>query len=358
MEPATTELLDLDHIVNIDDVEALALARLDPVVAAYLLGGAGDEETLRDNRAAYSRYRLRPRISEGGGVSLATTLLGRDVSMPVGIAPSAAHGYFCDDGEVATATAAATAGALYCASSASSRPVEEIAAAADTWWYQCYPLSGAAGLGRAAELGYHALVLTVDVPVAGHRDREFRSERAHPEHPMYEGSWRYAKPGFDLTAHSHRTRVTWPDIRRIIAESDVPIVLKGVMTAEDAVKARDAGAAAVWISNHGARQLDRAIATLDALPEVVDAVGGDLEVYVDGGVRRGVDIAVALALGARAVFVGRAPVLGLAAGGVRGATVVLEQLRKELENTLYLLGVDSPAALDRAAVRTLDSAGR
>ncbi|MFT4229667.1 MAG: alpha-hydroxy acid oxidase [Microbacterium sp.] len=355
MDTATTELLDLDRIINLDDVEALALTRLDPVVAAYLLGGAGDEETLRDNRAAYSRYRLRPRIGEGGGVCMTTTLLGREVSMPVGIAPSAAHGYFCDDGEAATATAAAAAGALYCASSASSRPVEEIARAADTWWYQCYPLSGAAGLGRAAELGYHALVLTVDVPVAGHRDREFRSERAHPRHPMYDGAWGYARPGFDLSSHSHRTRVTWPDIRRLIAESDVPIVLKGVVTAEDAVMAGDAGAAAVWVSNHGGRQLDRAIATLDALPEVVDAVGGDLEVYVDGGVRRGVDVAVALALGARAVFVGRAPVLGLAAGGVRGATVVLEQLRKELENALSLLGVNDPAALDRSAVRAAGS---
>lgn len=338
--------LDLDRIVSLDDVEALAAPRMDPVVAAYLLGGAGDEETLHDNREAFRRWRLLPRISEGGAVNLGTTILGAEVSMPLGIAPSAAHGLFCDDGEIATAHAARRAGALYCASSASSRTVDEIAGAAGSWWYQCYPSSGAAGLGRAAELGYRALVVTADMPVTGHRDREFRSERANPEHPMYESTWQYARPGYDLTADMQRTRVTWPDIRRIIAESDVPVVVKGILTPDDARKAVDAGAAAVWVSNHGARQLDRAPAALDVLSGITAAVRDQVEVYLDGGIRRGIDIAIALALGARAVFVGRAPVLGLAAGGTRGAHVVLEQLRRELENVLYLIGVDSPADLD------------
>jgi isopentenyl diphosphate isomerase/L-lactate dehydrogenase-like FMN-dependent dehydrogenase len=347
----SSPLLPLDEIVSLNDVEALAEQRLSAPVLAYYRGGAGDEHTLRENLTAFDRYRLLPRISEGGLVSTATTLLGTEVSMPVGIAPSAAHAVACAEGEVATAGAGRRASAMYCASSSSSRPVEEIAAAAGSaWWYQCYPASGAAGLGRAAELGYKALVLTADVPVAGHRDREFRGQRAHPGHPLYRGTWVYTHPGADLAANMTRTRVTWPDIRRIIAAADVPVIIKGILTADDAARAAEAGAAAVWVSNHGARQLDRAPATISVLADVVDAVGGAAEVYVDGGFRRGTDVAIALALGARAVFVGRPVVMGLAAGGEHGATVVLEQLRKELVNTMYMLGVNSPRELGRRCV--------
>jgi isopentenyl diphosphate isomerase/L-lactate dehydrogenase-like FMN-dependent dehydrogenase len=350
--------LGLDEIVSLRDVEALAGERLSAAVLAYYLGGAGDEHTLRENRAAFDRYRLLPRISEGGLVSTATTLLGTEVSMPVGIAPSAAHALACPEGELATAGAARSAQAMYCASSSSSRPVEEIAAAAgDAWWYQCYPASGAAGIGRAAELGYKALVLTADVPVAGHRDREFRGQRADPGHPLYRGTWTYTHPGADLSANMTRTRVTWPDIRRLIAAADIPVIVKGILTADDAAKAVQAGAAAVWVSNHGARQLDRAPATISVLREIVDTVGAAVEVYVDGGFRRGTDIAIALALGARAVFVGRPAVMGLAAGGQHGATVVLEQLRKELVNTMYMLGAGSPAELGRRCVTSGPPAG-
>lgn len=346
----------IDRIVNIDDIEKLALARLDPAVAAYLLGGAGDEVSLQGNRVAFDHYRLLPRISEGKPVSLTTTLLGREVSMPIGIAPSAAHGLFTERGELATAEAARSANALYCVSSASTCSLEDIAATAGPWWYQCYPASGATGLGRASELGYDALVLTVDVPVAGHRDREFRSERANPAHAMYASTWQYAKPDFDLGAHSARTRVTWADIDRIIAGADVPVVLKGILATSDAIRAREAGAAAVWVSNHGARQLDRAIAPLDALPGIVDAVGDTVEVYVDGGLRRGTDAAIALALGARAVFVGRAPLFGLSAAGSHGAAVVLSQLRRELDNAVALLGAQSTSSLDRSFLTRVGNA--
>jgi isopentenyl diphosphate isomerase/L-lactate dehydrogenase-like FMN-dependent dehydrogenase len=352
----SSSLLGLDEIVSLSDVEALAEQQLSAPLLAYYQGGAGDEHTLRENRTAFDRYRLLPRIGEGGLVSTATTLLGTEVSMPVGIAPSAAHGLACAEGEVATAGAGRQARAMYCASSSSSRPVEEISAAAGgadgdgAWWYQCYPASGAAGLGRAAELGYKALVLTADVPVAGHRDREFRGQRAYPGDPLYRGTWVYTHPGADLSANMTRTRVTWPDIRKITAAADVPVVIKGILTGDDAARAVQAGAAAVWVSNHGARQLDRAPATISVLAEVVDAVGGAAEVYVDGGFRRGTDIAIALALGARAVFVGRPVVMGLAAGGEHGATVVLEQLRKELVNTMYMLGVNTPGELGRRCV--------
>lgn len=347
----TADAIELDQIVNLDDIEEWATQRMDPTLVAYFSGGAGDEHTLRDNLEAFDRYRLLPRIGEGGLVSTVTTLLGTEVSMPVGIAPTAAHGLVCADGEVATARAGRSAHAMYCASSASTQAVEQISeSAGDAWWYQCYPATGASGLGRAEELGYKALILTVDVPVAGHRDREFRSQRRNPAHRLYESYWTYTQPGYDLSANMSRTRLTWPDIRAIITTSDVPVVLKGILTADDARKAADAGAAAVWVSNHGGRQLDRVPAPLDVLSEVVAALGDGVEVYVDGGFRRGVDIAMALALGARAVFVGRPVVMGLAVGGERGAAVVLEQLRKELVNAMYLLGVNSLEDLDHTSV--------
>lgn len=345
------EIDEIDEIVSLRDIEALGAKRLSAPVLAYYLGGAGDEHALRANSAAFDHYRLLPRIGDGGLVSTATTLLGTEVSMPIGIAPTAAHGLACPEGEVATARAGSEAQAMYCAASASSRPADEISAAAGpAWWYQCYPATGSAGIGRASELGYRALVLTVDVPVAGHRDREFRAQRADPGNALYQSYWRYARPGADLCASMARTRVTWPDIRRIIAASDVPVVLKGIMTADDAAMAVSAGAAAVWVSNHGARQLDRAPAPVDVLPGIVDAVGDAAEVYVDGGFRRGVDAAIALCLGARAVFVGRPVVMGLAAAGERGAAVVLGQLRKELVNAMYMLGVNSVAGLGRRSV--------
>lgn len=344
----------VDQLVNVRDVEDMAQGLVPPEVLAYWLGGAGDEETLRDNETAFSRYRLRPRVCVPGDVDTSTTLLGQSVSMPVGIAPTASHGLACPEGEVGTARAARKCDVLYCVSSGATRSVEEIAGSAgNLLWYQCYPGSGQVGISareaadRAEELGLSGLVLTVDAPASGHRDREFRAQRANPSFPQYGSAWRSAQPGADLGTVSHRTKYTWPEIERIARRATVPVIVKGILAAEDARLAVEAGASAVWVSNHGGRQLDRVPATLDVLAEVADSVDPGTEVYLDGGVRRGTDVAMALALGARAVFVGRPAVAGLAAAGAYGVRAVLEQFRRELINTMTLLGTPTPQQITR-----------
>ena len=333
--------------VNVWDYERLAEERLDANAGAYFAGGAGDEVTLRDNLAAFERRRLRPRVLvDVRVVTTATTVLGTDVALPVLIAPLALQGLAHPDGELATARAAAAAGTIMCLSSAAtSSPAEVAAAAPDApCWFQVYVWTPRtlteAAIDQAVEHGYSALVLTVDVPYLGRRERDIRVDFKVPEHLTVQG---------DLFGGGFDAGVSWRDLEWL-AGYGLPVVVKGILTGEDARLACEHGAAAVVVSNHGGRQLDGVPASLDVLEEVVAAVDGRAEVLLDGGVRRGTDVLKALALGARSVLIGRAMVWGLAAAGEEGVRDVLRLLRDEIELGLALLGCRSPEEVTRAHV--------
>ncbi len=333
--------------LNVRDYERLAEERLDANAHAYFAGGAGDEVTLRDNVAAFERRKLRPRVLvDVGGGTTATTVLGTEVSLPVVIAPLALQRMAHPDGELATARAAAAAGTVMCLSTASTtRPAEVAAAAPDApRWFQVYVFDDRGIteelVAEAIDSGYGALVLTVDAPFLGRRERDLRVDFKIPEGITPAGN--IFTEGFDLA-------FSWRDLEWL-AGYGLPVVVKGLITAEDARLACEHGAAAVVVSNHGGRQLDGVQATLDALEEVVDAVEGRIEVLLDGGIRRGTDVLKALALGARAVLIGRAMVWGLAVNGEAGVAHVLQLLRDEIQLGLALLGCRSPADVTRAHV--------
>jgi isopentenyl diphosphate isomerase/L-lactate dehydrogenase-like FMN-dependent dehydrogenase len=329
---------------------------VDPKVWCFFEGGAGDEVTLRANVAAFRRWRLRPRVLvDVGEVSAATTVLGTPVSMPLLVAPFAMQRLLHPDGEIATARAAAAVGTLTCVSTVTSAAHDEIAAAAGPAprWLQLYVLNDRGvtreHLAAARDCGYSALALTVDIPVLGRRERDLRLGFEIPaDLPLPYIRGQGMTPALQQLQMS--ARLTWRDLEWVAAESGLPLILKGLLTREDAVLAVEHGAAAIIVSNHGGRQLDGVAATLDALPEVVDAVADRCEVYVDGGIRRGTDVLKALALGARATLVAR-PVAGaLAVDGEAGVRRVLELLRAEIENGLALLGCKSPADVARSHV--------
>jgi len=279
--------------------------------------------------------------------------------MPLLVAPTAFQRLADPEGELATARAAAAAGTVMCLSTLSSVSPAELAAAAPgaPQWFQLYWSQDRGFTGELVaavkEAGFRALVLTVDFPVAGRRERDVRAAFALPDDlPLPNLPVRLEREDF------HRElgmivdpALTWRDLEWLTSACDLPLVVKGVLTAEDALLAAEHGAAAVVVSNHGGRQLDGVPATLDVLPEVVEAAGERVEVLLDGGIRRGTDVLKALALGARATFVGRAVVWGLAAGGEEGAVQVLELLRTETEVGLKLLGCASPAEVTKAHVR-------
>jgi isopentenyl diphosphate isomerase/L-lactate dehydrogenase-like FMN-dependent dehydrogenase len=294
-----------------------------------------------------------------GGVTTATTVLGREVSMPLLVAPTAFQRLAHPDGEVATARAAAEVGTVMCQSTLSSVTPAELAAAAPDarLWFQLYWSSDrgftAELLAAVAEAGFEAVLFTVDFPAAGRRERDLRAAFTLPEDlatPNIPGSLRRRDFHAALGEIVDPT-LTWRDLEWLREACSLPILLKGILSAEDAVLAAEHGAAGVIVSNHGGRQLDGVAAALDALPEVVEAVGDRVEVLLDGGVRRGTDVLKALALGARAVLVGRPPVWGLAVGGEQGVCEVLELLRAEIALGLTQLGCRSPAELTRAHVR-------
>jgi len=329
--------------VNIWDYERLAAEKLDANAAAYYFGGAGDEITLRENVAAFERRKLRPRVLvDVGAVSTATTVLGTEIALPVLIAPLAMQRMAHPDGEEATARAAAAAGTIMCLSSAATCPPERLTEG--TRWFQVYVwrerAATEAAIDAAVGAGYSALVLTVDLPYLGRRERDLRVDFEVPESLTVEGE--LLGDGVDPT-------LSWRDVEWI-AGYGLPVVVKGLLTAEDARLACENGAAAVVVSNHGGRQLDGVSATLDALEEVVDAVDGRAEVYLDSGVRRGVDVLKSLALGARAVLIGRPMLWGLAVAGEQGVADVLRMFREEVELGLALLGCTSPADVARAHV--------
>jgi isopentenyl diphosphate isomerase/L-lactate dehydrogenase-like FMN-dependent dehydrogenase len=347
--------------LSVADYERLAEQRLEPGPWSYLVGGSGDEWTLRENRAAFARWTFRPRVlCDVSEISTATTVLGMPIEVPVLVAPVAYQQLYDPEGECATARAAAAVGTGMAVSTFSTRSHEEIAAAAPglLQWCQLYVFQDRGvtreHLAGAADTGCAAVVLTVDTPRLAQRERDLRVGFEIPSDlPLP-----YARAAIGGEAQNPADQfalldasVSWRDLEWIACEAQLPVVLKGIVTAEDAELALDHGAAAIVVSNHGGRQLDGVPATLDALPEVVDAVAGRVEVYLDGGVRRGADVAKALALGARAVLAGRAPVFGLAAAGEEGVRHVLELLRDELALALCLLGCKSAQEITRAHVQ-------
>lgn len=372
-------------MVSIADLRRLARRRLPRMVFDYIDGGAEDERTLRANEAAFAELTWRPRSAVvHPQVDLRTTVLGHELSMPVILAPVGSSRMFWPRGESEAAAAAGAAGTVYTLSTLSGTRLEEVReASAGPCWYQLYLCGGRdvglAAVARAKAHGYSALVVTIDTPVAGMRERDVRNGASQliarrfpdvvpflpqvlakpgwlidfwrdgglmsfPNIVLPEGPMRYG----DIAAQLAAAAVSWSDLAWIREAWGGPIVVKGVHTADDARKAVDAGADAVVVSNHGGRQLDGVAATLRVLPEVLEAVGRQVEVLVDGGVRRGADVAKAVALGAKAVLVGRAYAYGLGAAGREGVAKALEILRTELERTLKLLGCPAVAELDRS----------
>ena len=346
--------------VTVADYEALAEGALEPSIFGYVAGGANEEWTLRENVAAFGRWILRPRmLVDVDAVRTATTVLGQEISMPILVAPTAFQRLMHPDGEAATARGAAVAGTIFCHSTLSSlRPAELAAAAPEAKrWFQLYWSPDREFVrdlvAEVAASGYTAIALTIDLPHAGRRERDLRTAFAiPPDLPLPNLSPKLERPADSHTGLGlvHDRTLTWADLEWLREVSPLPLALKGVLTREDAELACEHGADALVVSNHGGRQLDGVGASLDALPEVIEAVGGRIEVLVDGGVRRGTDALKALALGARAVLVGRAALYGLAVAGDEGVRHVLELLREEVALGLALLGCPEPGAVTRAHV--------
>ncbi|WP_222193501.1 alpha-hydroxy acid oxidase [Modestobacter italicus] len=350
--------------LDLDALETRARAVLPADVFDYYAGGAGTETTLVEAPRAWRSWRLRPHVLRGvAAVQLRTTLLGTEVATPIGVAPWAYQAMAHPDGELATARGAAAAGALMTVSTSATSSLADVAAAtpAGPRWFQLYRLHSPAHTDdlarRAGRAGYRALVLTVDLPVLGRRHRDLRHDFALPaglplaNHPPATG----AQP--PLPAAETPTW-TFADIGRYAELSGLPVVVKGVLRGDDAERCVAAGAAAVWVSTHGGRQADPAIASAEALPEVVAAVGEAVEVYADGGVRTGADALTALALGARAVFLGRPTTWGLAIGGADGVARVISGLSEELAHTMALCGLDDVRSVPRDTVVRAPWAGR
>ncbi|GIE99543.1 alpha-hydroxy-acid oxidizing enzyme [Paractinoplanes rishiriensis] len=350
-----------------DDYRSRAQAGAEPGAWDYLEGGAGAERTLAANVAAFQEVTVVPRVLvDVTTVDTAVEVCGARLAAPIGVAPVAYQRLWHPDGEAATAAGAAATGTLMIASMFASARYEEIAEAGGARWLQLYVLRDRAILldlvARARAAGFTALVVTVDTPRLGDRRRDVRNSFAIPPHAQSQNidPETMALTGVPITGGSalathvgatYDPGLRWEDISWLADRTGLPVVLKGILDPSDATRAVDAGAAGIVVSNHGGRQLDGALATLDALPAVAEAVEGRIPVLVDGGVRRGVDVLVCRALGADVVLVGRPPVWGLAAGGAEGVAGVLGGLRAELELAMALTGRPCLADLTPAMVR-------
>jgi 4-hydroxymandelate oxidase len=357
--------------LSIEDFEAVAREKLHRMVYDYYAGAAGDEWTLGENRSAFSRWVLRPRVlNDVSDVSLETTVLGTRLPFPIALAPTAFQRLAHRDGELATARAAASLGMLMILSTISTVSMEDVAGTGVTRWFQLYVMKDhgitESLLERAVAAGFGAIVLTVDTPWLGRRLRDERNDFSLPPGIGMANLRNLRTPkgsasGSKLAAFfaaDHDASLSWKDLEWLRSKAPLPLLLKGIVTAEDARIACEHGVDGIVVSNHGGRQLDGCIATLDALPEVVDAVEGRCEVLMDGGIRRGSDVLKALALGARAVLIGRPYLWGLAANGEAGVRGVVELLRDELSLAMSLAGQQRVDAVDRSLVRPAPGAAR
>ena len=377
----------LPRAVSVADLRLAAKKRLPRVVFDYIDGGAEGEITLRENCRAYEDVRFRPRSAVATPTcDLRTTVLGTRLDLPVLLGPVGSSRMFYPRGEEVAARAAGEAGTVYVLSTLSGCAVKDVAAASrGPVWYQLYLIGGRdvalAAIDRAKAARCSALVVTIDTPVSGLRERDTRNGMkelvsgkplvmlpfilqflsrprwlvsylgdgglmSFPNIVLKNGPMPYA----DVAAALEDSMVSWDDLRWIREAWNGPVVIKGVHTADDARRAMDEGADAIVVSNHGGRQLDGVAPTIRILPEVVTAVAGRIDVLLDGGIRRGSDVVKALSLGARAVLIGRAHAYGLGAAGGAGVTRAIEILRTDIIRTLKLLGIESTAALDRSIV--------
>lgn len=340
----------IDELLTLDDFERAARERIPPTVYEFLAGGAADEATLRWNHESYERIRLRPRVlTDVTSIDTRINLLGIEHRIPLLLAPVAYQRLVHTDGEAGSARGAAASGVTFVMSTASNCAVEEIAATGASIWLQLYVQNDREVttdlIARAEAAGVRALCLTVDTPVLGTRNRQARAKFSLPaELPT---------PHLDVAGRDRlsvvsgrREAITWRDVEWLRSITKLPILLKGILTGDDAALALEHGAAGVIVSNHGARNLDTVPATIDALPEVVEKIGGRAPILVDGGIRRGTDIVKAIALGANAVLIGRPYVFGLACGGADGVSRVIDILREEFETALALLGCASLQEVD------------
>jgi len=357
----------MPNAINVADYELIARERMTPSAYEYYAGGAEDEVTLADNREAFRRIALLPRVLTGTEtVTTGVDLLGLTLPYPIALAPTAFNRLGHADGEKGAARAAGSAGTLMCCSTISSTTIEDVAAVATgPLWFQLYVYRDREVtrdlVQRAVTCGCRAIVLTVDTPQAGRRERDARTGFSLPADVGVSNLERYGTPealrwarASTFGEYIHKLfdpSLTWESVEWLRALTKLPVLIKGILTAEDARLALEHGASAIWVSNHGGRQLDGAIATIDALPGIAAAVAGRAPVVLDGGIRRGTDVFKALALGAHAVFIGRAYLWGLAAEGESGVSRVLDMLHSELRLTMALAGCRSIAEITPAHVR-------
>ncbi len=356
--------------INVNDYEMQARGRLHQSIEDFYQGGSDDEVTLRENRAAFERIRLRPRVLvDVSQCDIRTAVLGIPVSMPILVAPTAAHGMAHPDGECATARAAGDAGTLMTVSSSASCSIEDIAqAATGPLWFQLYIDTYAQAkdyILRADAAGYQAIVLTVDLPRLGRRERDLRNGfRAYQAKHIPDAFSGHDMPMSSASAEGGTVEsgtipevvdigdtLTWETLDWIRSLTSLPIILKGILTAEDALLAVEHRVAGIVVSNHGGRQLDGVPPTIEVLPEVVAAVAGRCEVYLDGGIRRGTDVLKALALGANAVLIGRPVLWGLIVNGQPGVRHVLQMLHDEFRLAMMLAGCPNLQSIKPSLVK-------
>jgi 4-hydroxymandelate oxidase len=342
------------------DFEPLAKAKMSAMGWEYVTAGAGDELTLRWNVEAYQRIRLKARVLvDGSNVDPRVTLFGQEHSFPILLAPTSSHKLTHPEGELATARGASAAGATMVVSCFANTSLEDVAAVATSpLWFQLYaqPDRGFTRdlVQRAEAAGYRALCLTVDTPISGARNRETRAKVILPPLPNLSGFKGVGKgvriDSLEIYTSVLDASLSWKDVEHLLSYATIPLLLKGVLNADDADRAVKTGVAGIMVSNHGGRNLDTAPATIDALPFVSDKVAARVPVLVDGGIRRGTDVLKALALGANAVLIGRPYLYGLGAAGEAGVTKVLNILQREFEMAMVLTGRTTIANIDRSVL--------
>jgi 4-hydroxymandelate oxidase len=350
--------------VSLSDFEGVAHERMSHMAWEYINSGAADEITLRWNREAFDRIRLNPRVlRDTSALNTKVKVLGQELPFPVILAPTSLHKLAHPEGELATARGAGAAGAAMVLSTLSSTSVEDVAkVATQPLWFQLYVQKDRGFtehlVARAEACGCKALVVTVDTPTDGARNRQQRAKFHLPSGVEFANlkGMKVETAGMDSEKSVFKNllpnQLTWKDIEWLQSKAKVPVLLKGILNADDADIAARSGVAGILVSNHGARNLDTVPATIDALPRVTDKVAGRIVVLMDGGVRRGTDVLKAMALGANAVLIGRPVFYGLATGGADGVTKVLNILRHEFEMAMALSGIDSVEKIDRSVLWT------
>ena len=348
MALSNSYLIDLSQLINLFDFEQMAASKMTRMAYEYVASGAADEITLRWNREAFDTIKLNTSVlNDISSLDTKLTLFGQELAHPILIAPTAFHKIMHPEAEIATARGAAIASAAYVVSSFTTTPLEEIAkVATQPLWFQLYVRDDRSYtkdlIQKAESLGYQAICVTVDTPTPGIRDRQARVGFALPD---------------DVIAHyslgeigAPKNPITWKDIEWLQSFTKVPVLLKGILNPEDAVKAVQTGVSGIIVSNHGARNLDTVPSTIEVLPRIAEKVNQKIPVLLDGGIRRGTDVMKSIALGANAVLVGKPICYGLACGGAEGVAKVLQILKDELSLAMILTGRTNLSAIDRSVI--------